>query len=826
MLHTVPADRARFLSGDPRGLTPTEVLASRARFGRNDIVIAPPSGWRVVARNTVRDPMIWFLAGTAVLFAWLRDYAEAAVIAIALAPIIGMDSFLHRRTQASTAGLAGRLAARARVVRDGALVEIPSADIVPGDDVVVSGPEPFPADGVLIASSNVQVDESALTGEALPVRKHAFEPAARGADRSTESAIAHESWAAAGTRVLTGEARVRVVFTGAQTLYGQIVRLARADTHERTPLQQALASLVFTLLIAATAMCVALAVTRYVQGHGALDALLSAVTLAVAALPEEFPVAFTFFLSIGVYRLARRQALVRRAVVVENIGRVTCICTDKTGTLTEGKLQLTHIFPAAGVDEQALLRTAAAASRAESADPMDLAILQRTPAAASAARLAVFPFTEDRRREVVVVRGAHGELVAEAKGAPETIFGMTAMSSAERDAWQQKTLALAAAGHKVIASARCDLAGWQGGEPDRDYVLQGLLAFEDPVRPTAAAAVKKARAADIRVIMVTGDHPATARAIALAAGIGMEEPRVVDGPDLAAALSENRADLNAFDVVARCVPAQKLDLVRALQAAGAIVAVTGDGVNDVPALQGADIGIVMGERGTRSAREVASIVLLDDNFQTIIGAISAGRQLFDNLKLSFAYLLMVHIPLVLTAAFIPFAGYPLLYLPSHIVWLELIIHPTAMLVFPNAPTSEQLRPVKQARHPRFFNAPEWTLICVVGVVVTVIIVFGYIRSLGPGDDTDHARSMAMVALIVASAAITLGLTRLRTRAAIIAAGASVASAIVLIQLAPIAMLLHLSPLHADDWLIAGTAGLVPGVLASLITLRRPVRRAR
>jgi len=246
----------------------------------------------------------------------------------------------------------------------------------------------------------------------------------------------------------------------------------------------------------------------------------------------------------------------------------------------------------------------------------------------------------------------------------------------------------------------------------------------------------------------------------------------------------------------------------------------------VPALQGADIGIAMGERGTRSAREVASIVLLDDNFRTIMGAISEGRQLFENLKLSFAYLLTVHIPLVLTAAFIPLAGYPLLYLPAHIVWLELIIHPTALLVFPQMPSSEHLSAVMQPRRIRFFDAVEWVFICVIGIVVTAAIWIGYVRSLGPNAHVEHARSMALVSLIVASATITLGLSGLRTRSAALAVIASVASALVLVQFAPIARLLHLSPLHVDDWLLAFASGVIPGTLALLMTWRRRARNDR
>ena len=395
-------------------------------------------------------------------------------------------------------------------------------------------------------------------------------------------------------------------------------------------------------------MCLVLAVVRLQQGFGAVDALLSAVTLAVAAIPEEFPVVFTFFLGVGVYRLARRQALVRRGVVVENIGRVSCICSDKTGTLTEGRLRLAHFLPGPSLAETMLLEVAAIASRREGGDPLDTALLDAADAAgiATPERLATFPFTEDRRRETAVVPRPDGVRVV-VKGAPETVLGMTDLDADARGQWLANVTDFAAGGHKVIACGYRDLTAWTGDEPADGVVFAGLLAFEDPVREGVADAVARCRDAGIRVVMVTGDHPVTATAIAAEVGLGAGAPRVID----AAALEGlPAADLDGVDVVARAMPANKLALVRRFQAAGHVVAVTGDGVNDVPALQAADIGIAMGERGTRSAREAAAVVLLDDNFRSIVGAIAEGRQLFRNLQRSFAYLLMLHLPLVVTAA--------------------------------------------------------------------------------------------------------------------------------------------------------------------------------
>lgn len=812
MKHNFEFERVAGLSEVGRGLTAAEVQERRTRYGSNDILTEEQAGWGDIARDTARDPMIWFLAATATLFFALGEYTDSVILGLALLPIAGMDAYLHRRTQATMEGLSGQLVSTARVLRQGTIQDVPALEIVPGDLAIVSAGESFPADGLIVAGANLQADESTLTGEAMPVRKQPFViPGGMGAD----AAVAGESWGAAGTRLLTGEARLRVVATGGETLYGEIVRSAREGQHARTPLQSAIGALVAVLIVVSVVVCLALAATRYHQGFGVFDAFISAVTLAVAALPEEFPIVFTVFLGVGVYRLAHRRALVRRAVVVENIGRVTCICSDKTGTITEGHLRLAHLLAADGVSAEGLHQFAAMASRTESGDPMDLAILEGLQSPVGE-RLATFPFTENRRREAAVVREAGG-LVVVAKGAPETILDMSHLSAQERAAWLVRTGKLAASGCKVIAVASKPLAEWSGGEPDRDYVFAGLVAFEDPVREGVKEAIAQARAADIRVIMVTGDHVATAEAIARQCGIGGDNPVVVEGTALAGRLGKVGGDgLLRLDVVARAMPAQKLDLVRALKASGEIVAVTGDGVNDVPALQGADIGIAMGERGTRSAREVASIVLLDDNFRTIIRAVAEGRQLFRNLKLSFAYLLMIHMPLVVTAAFIPFAGLPILYLPMHIVWLELIIHPVAILVFQELPTSGQLEKVQRGSKIRFFGKTEWLLIAATGTLVTILVTIGYAWSFGDNHDVEHARTMALMVLIVSSATITAGLSRLRSRNAVVAVAVTVVSAAILSQVPATAALLHLSPLHWDDWLIVGASGAAAGALAALI----------
>ncbi|QDV08807.1 Calcium-transporting ATPase 1 [Planctomycetes bacterium Poly30] len=816
------SDRAGSQAAGLQGLGAQEASQQRQRFGRNDVVDASPHPWLTLLRETAKDPMLWFLVLAGGLYALLGQMSESITLFVSILPLVAMDAVLHRRTQASTEGLQSRMAESARVERDGAVVEVAAHELVPGDLVLVADGEFFPADGVVVKGEGLQIDESALTGEAYPVVRSPLEDLKKLG--RPEFAVPDDHLGLAGTRLLTGEAQLRVVWTGDSTLYGEIVRLAQLGRFERTPLQLAIGRLVRVLVIAAVVLCAVLAVAELLRGAGWVDALVSAVTLAIAAIPEEFPVVFTMFLAVGVYRLAHRKALVRRAVSVENIGRISCICSDKTGTLTRGELQLTHWLPVDEAHPEGLQSAAALAARVESGDPLDVAIFEALRTVAENGNqasppqeprvLAAFPFTEDRRRETTVAV-SEGMVHIAVKGAPETILGLCSQGGDERIAWAKRADNLAAEGHKVIACAAQSFPGseWSGQEPSTGFDFVGLLGLEDPVREGAAEAVRRCQKAGIRVLMITGDHPDTAAAIARELGLGSPQgadakadghaPRVVVGQELADAGEEGLDGLIAkADVVARALPSQKLAIVRALQRQGEIVAVTGDGVNDVPALQAADVGIAMGERGTRSAREVAAIVLLDDNFRTIVHAIAEGRQLFRNLQRSFQYLLMVHAGLVLSATLIPLAGYPTLFLPIHIVWLELLIHPSAMLAFQDSSADGQLAGGVDRSRATFFSTREWGLIVFVGALLVVGVFLSYRAALGAELDVERARAMAMLVMSLASAGLVAGLTRLRTAAARWIVVGSVSLAALLIQLPWLAGRLHVEPLGPMDWALA------------------------
>jgi len=738
MKHAI--DPGLLAAADPGGLSTRNAAERRARHGTNDIL--PPvrhGAWRLLVAS-LGDPMLWFLVVSAGLFALVGERAESLVLLAAIVPLFGMDAFLHGRTQTSTAALAARLADTADVTRDGLRRSIDSRELVPGDRVSIVAGHWVPADGVLLAGDGIQIDASTLTGESLPLRKRPLQAAMSG------DAIDDTHWLSAGTRVLTGEATLLVTATGASTLYGELARSALAVTQAATPLQQAIRHLTGRLLIAATLLCLLLAVVRLWQGFGFVDAVLAAITLAVAALPEEFPFVFAAFLGVGVYRLARRRALVRRAVAVENIGRVTCICTDKTGTLTEGRVQLEHVVTADGVSRERLLHAAAGASGEDAGDPVDVAIR----ALAGSVPVAVtFPFSEVRRRQVGLVEGCGGRH-AVMKGAPETVIARCALTPDDADAWQRRVAELAAAGHKLLACADRQVVADSATEPEDGYTFLGLLAFEDPLRDGVSEAVADARRLGIRVIMLTGDHSATAVAIAAGIGLGDGHPSVRDGDTVVA------DDAPLPDVVARCMPAQKLAIVQRLQAQGDSVAVTGDGINDVPALRAADVGIAMGDRGTRAARDAAAIVLLDDDFATLVGAVREGRQLFANLRASFAFLLVVHVPFVLSAALLPLAGQPLPYPPTIIVLLELAIHPLALLAFQQP--AAQGRAVA-ARGTRIFDRRQTAWILGGGLLATLAVAAGWFLRIDAG--TGEARVLVTALLLALAVGSAAGLSGLR-----------------------------------------------------------------
>lgn len=785
-------------------LTEEEANSRTILYGNNDIIEKRNQKWLEILKETAQDPMIWFLLATGGLFGLLKNYQQMLILFLATIPLIIMDGVLHWRTLISTRTLQSGLATFANVIRQGQSLRIAVSGIVPGDLIEVTAGNYFPADGIIVQGDNLQADESTLTGESFPAIKSIIASSLIG----NEPLVDSKHWGFAGTRLLTGKALLRIVYTGQETLYGQIINSAQQTLHEKTPLQKTIAKLVSWLIVIASIFCIVLGIVRLYQGFGFFDAILSAATLGVAALPDEFPVVFTFFLGLGVYKLARKKALVRRAVSVENIGRITCICSDKTGTITEGKFQLMDVVVAENIEKENLIYNAWAASRRETGDPLDIGI----HAAAKAYQFpdlekkTLFPFTETRKKETAIIQHSSGTFLAVCKGSPETLLAMSELSPEKQTQWQKQIDGFAAQGYKVIACAQkwlADSEEWSQ-EPVSGYQFIGLLLFADPPREGVANAIQQCLQAKIRVLMLTGDHPETARSIAKKIGLGGGNPQVI--------LADELEKLDSADVIARAMPSQKLDIVKTLQSAHEIVAVTGDGVNDVPAIKKADIGIAMGERGTQSAREIADIVLLDDNFNSIVNAIAEGRQLFKNLQASFKYLLMIHAPFIFSAAIIPLMGYPLLYYPIHIVWIELFIHPTSMLVFQESAADKQLLPVER-RKIYFFNQLDFRQLISISLFTTATVIFTYLYLQHHSVNDLQARSVTMGLLSFFSAGITAGLNGLRSMTGKIIVSATVILPIIFIQIPFFADFFSLSPLSILHWSLIAVCGLLTFFLA-------------
>ena len=628
------------------GLGATEAKARHASAGPNRIPELPPPTRRERLRRQLANAMILLLAVAALISAAIGEWLDAAVI-VAIVVLNTLLGYVQEgKAEDASRAVRELLSPTARVLRDGAVGEVDAALVVPGDVVVLHGGDRIPADGRVVDAVRLEIDESSLTGESLPVPKRSAPPAPLDAaipDRAT--------MAFAGTTATIGNGRIVVTATGGRTELGAIASSAGAR-RERTPLQVRLDRLATQLLWGASTICLALAAASWIQGESLGDSLLIGVSLAVAAVPEGLPAVVTVALALGMRRMAAEGAIVRRLQAVETLGSATVICADKTGTLTENRMRVSRLDVSpeapAGVREPAdLLATALVASEswvggeASSSDPTEQAIeraaaergVERAAIGAAGRIAELQPFDPALKQVSVVLESPSGERTRYAKGAPEAIAEGLAVDSGERERLLARAGEWAVDGGRVLMVARS--SGADGLLP------VGLIELVDPPRASSRASVDEARRAGVRTVMITGDHPGTALAVARATGIagpaGASE--VTTGADLDRMSDEELARAaQTVNVFARVLPEQKLKIVRALTAAGEIVAMTGDGVNDVPPIRAAHVGIAMG-RGTDAARAAADMILTDDNFATIVRAIRSGRGIYDNV-LRFALFLL------------------------------------------------------------------------------------------------------------------------------------------------------------------------------------------
>ncbi len=790
------------------GLTAVEAKRRLAVFGPNELVPEhAATGLRATLRHALTDPMAILLVVAATTYVALGRTEDAVVALVALVPIVGVSLVLELRAERALESLRRLTAPLARAIRDGREEPVPAVDLVPGDAIVLREGDVIPADGRLVSGAELVVDESSLTGESQPITKSV---------RTDDEAAL---WA--GTTVLAGRAVAVLGVTGAKTRYGTIGELVARIAPQPTPLQALIRRLFVRLSAVALVFCVGVVVLELARGHGLADAVIAGVSLAMAAIPEEFPMVFALYLGLGAWRLARDHALVRRLVGVETLGATSVICSDKTGTLTLGTIEVAATWTAPGVSERDLFEHGVLASEPDPYDPLEQAVVRAAALrGVDAARLHARTLVRDHAfdpatRSLTHVWAGETGPRAYAKGALEGLTTLGRTASAVRDAARAANDRLAADGMRVLAVATgpaersADRAGDESG-----LTLAGLLAFADPVRPGVAGSIAECRAAGVRVVMITGDHPLTASAIAGA--VGLRGARVATGDDIDAADDETlRGLVSRTDVFARARPEQKYRLVRALRGAGEVVAMTGDGTNDAPALREADIGIAMGRRGTEVARSAATLVLLDDDFSTIVHAVRDGRRIFDNLRRAFSYLISFHAPLLLSAVLIPLAGAPLLLLPVHLVWLEIVLHPTVALVFEADPADpDVMRRPPRARGTGLLERRRLAALLARGLTLSAAVLAVYLVAIGRGTE-EGARGLAIATLVIGQVLLVfveraddrpVWRVAIDTNRMILPiTAASLALLVVALALPPLAVLLHVATPALDGWLVAAAA---------------------
>ncbi len=824
------------------GLDPALAAARLRDEGPNELGLSQRRTLRDIAWEVLREPMFGLLLGAGAIYLAMGDTREALILLGFVFIIMGITALQERRTDKALDALRDLSSPRALVLRGGQAVRVPGREVVREDVLLLAEGDRVPADGVLLQAHELATDESMLTGESEAVPKQA------GTGRVF-----------AGTLVVSGQGLVRVDAVGRQTEMGRIGVSLQTITLAASPLRDEVARLTRRLVVIALMLSLALMALFWLLRGGWLEAMLAGITLAMGLLPQEFPVIMIVFFALAARRLAAQQVLTRRLNAIETLGQTTVLCVDKTGTLTRNRMAVaalaidgedldTESLPPGELPEtfHALLEVALLASETEPHDPMEQA-LHRLAAVHLDGTEHLHPqWTLAREYELSPELLAMSHLwrsgtephdVVASKGAPEAVAALCHLPDARRERIMAHAARLADRGLRVLGVARATHRtdqDWPGVQHDFAFEWVGLVGFADPLRPEVPEAMAQCRRAGIRVVMITGDHPRTARAIAKQAGIGGDE--VLTGEDLLRLDTESLAHrAGAVNIFARVRPQQKLALIEALKANGEVVAMTGDGVNDAPALKAAHIGIAMGQRGTDVAREAASLVLLQDDFASIVQAIQAGRRTFANLRQAMVYTLAVHVPIVGLAMLPVLFGLPLVLAPLHIAFLELVIDPACSLVF----EAEDSDPDLMHQPPRPSGAALLTTTHVTqsllqGGLVTAMVVGVYAVLLRVAMPGGMASTAAFVALVSANAALILPSRTARTDWRSLGAGLTPVSrwvlACTLLALLAVTAIPWLArnfgflPLTPLQWLAALAAGLAmmpPLHLCKVMLIRRP-----
>ncbi|MDD1760293.1 MAG: HAD-IC family P-type ATPase, partial [Methanothrix sp.] len=697
------------------GLSEAEASELLEKLGYNELPSAKPRSIFAIALEVLKEPMFLLLVAGGLIYLLLGDIQEALILLAFVFVVMGITLYQERKTERALEALRDLSSPRALVIRGGVHKRIAGREVVPGDLIFLSEGDRVPADAELLYCTNLSADESLLTGESVSVRKSCSD----GSNAMAQPGGDDLPFVYSGSLIVQGQGAALVKATGSGTEIGKIGKALQSVESEKTALQKQTSKLVQKLALLGLALCTLVVVVFGVTRNDWLQGLLAGITMAMAVLPEEVPVVLTIFLAMGAWRISQNGVLTRRVPAVETLGAATVLCTDKTGTLTENRMTVKMVFANGqyySIDElvgtlpddiHEVVEYSILASENDPFDPMEKAFkqlgedyLKRTEHIHKDwSPVKEYSISRNLLAMSRVWRSTDGsEFIIATKGAPEAIMDLCHLDESSCQNLTENIRTMAKKGLRVlgVARARFKETDLPQGQHDFEFQFLGLVGLADPVRAGVADAIKECYDAGLRVVMITGDYPDTAQAIAREIGLKYAD-KVLTGPQMELLSDDDlRECINNVNIFSRVVPEQKLRLVNALKANGEVVAMTGDGVNDAPALKAADIGIAMGGRGTDVAREAASLVLLDDAFSSIVQAVRQGRRVFDNIKKALSYILAIHVPIAGMSLIPVLLQWPLVLLPVHVVFLELIIDPACSVVFEAEPEEEDV----MLRQPR------------------------------------------------------------------------------------------------------------------------------
>lgn len=759
-----------------KGLTESQVSESRATYGTNELNGSKRRTFWTIMWGVVREPMFILLVACGTLYMILGDKAEGIMLLGFVFVVMGIEFYQERKSEKALDALKDLASPRAMVIRGGSERRIAGSEVVVDDIMVLNEGDRIAADATVLHSVNLMVDESLLTGESAAVRKHSW-------DGESKKEILPGGddlpYVYSGSMVVQGNAIARVTKVGMQTQMGRIGKALDEVKESPTRLKTEIGKMVRNLSIVGLVLCVAVIVIFYLTRGNLLQGFLAGITLAMAMLPEEFPVVLTIFMAIGAWRISKKRVLTRRPSAIETLGSATVLCTDKTGTLTENKMSVAKLYNcndfwnARNTDTfpeeyHRIIEYGILSSQVNPFDPMEKAInrlgdlyLKNTEHihndwtmvreySLSKELLAMSRVFRNNRDQSTVIA---------AKGAPEAIFDLCHLDSSHIETYAKAVQQMASEGLRVLGVARAKLDSNKLPEIQHDFEFEfvGLIALSDPIRSSVPAAVAQCHKAGIRVVMITGDYPVTAQNIGREIGLKNYQNCITGSQIAEMSEQELSSRIGSVDIFARVVPEQKLKIVKALQLNNETVAMTGDGVNDAPALKAADIGIAMGGKGTDVAREASSLVLLDDNFESIVDAVAMGRRIFDNLQKALGYIFAVHVPIAgLSLIPVLVAGLPLIMWPVHVVMMELIIDPSCSIIFEaeRAERDVMNRPPRK-REGAFFGGSKIAVSCAQGVFILLVTLAVYFITLHAGMSEGAVRAMTFITLIISNIATIL-----------------------------------------------------------------------